>query len=155
MGKLEEAHLHPEVRLALELAGWAPGRHYDVSPWISTLEGEGYVLFDEAIEALTQLGGLRVSPRPSPSAVFGTGQILFDPLWAAQGERPRIAVRELSINSRLCPLGEWIEDYILLIASNGDIVAETSFQMLKVASSLPDALEVMILAESRPESRDD
>ncbi|MEO3799386.1 SUKH-3 domain-containing protein [Nonomuraea sp. B1E8] len=151
MRELGEVDLHPKVRTAIELAGWRPGRRQDISSWVESLGYEGYDLFEEAVSTLTQLGGLRVASLPSSASEFGTGDIFFDPVWASQGERARIAEREQDIRCKLCPVGEWLDNYILLSGDDGRYFAETSFQVLYLGSSLSAALETMVLAERPPE----
>jgi len=87
--------------------------------------------------------------RPSDGR-YGSGPILFDPIFAATGESPRIRSREARLGTRLWPLGEWSGEYILLLGEDRRVFAETTFRQLQVGSTFSEALTGMILAEKRP-----
>ena len=76
--------------------------------------------------------------------------LAVDPLWAATGEWPRIQGRERELGTGLCPVGEWADEYIVLAASDGRMLAETTFQVLQLGDDLSQALIRVVKAESRP-----
>lgn len=103
------------------------------------------------MEALEELGGLTVNPPRRDAAAFGSGPIVMDPLLAASGEVDRIRQREAELGIALCPVGEWMGEYVLLVAEDGSVWAETTFQVLRVGENLAEALRVMIVADTAPE----
>lgn len=136
---------------ALQTIGWSPERHLNAAEWVSALKTEGFTVFPLVEEILASIGGLHVHPVPSPDAVFGSGEFYVDPIWAASGESDRIALRQQQLEVKLCPLGEWLNEYVVLIADDGRVFAETSFQLLLLGSDIGYALETMILCEHHPE----
>ena len=75
---------------------------------------------------------------------------MVDPLWAATGESPRIKLRERQLGTGLCPVGEWMDEYIVLVASDGRVLAETTFQVLQLGENLSEAMVRIVTAESSP-----
>jgi hypothetical protein len=150
MTGLDRAVSDPVVRVCLESAGWYSAYRWDAAPWLRWLGREGFSVHQAALEALTSLGGLRIVPPQSNRAVFGTGTLLVDPQWAASGESPRIRERERELGSRLCPVGEWMDEYIVLLAEDGSVLAETTYQVLKLGKDLGEALVRIIVADSLP-----
>lgn len=142
------AAAHPVVRASLEEAGWSTDYVYDAAEWDRALRLEGFSVVAPALKALKELGGLTISPPRREGAAFGSGPIVIDPLWAASGEVDRIRQREAQIGLALCPVGEWMGEYILLVAEDGSVIAETTFQVLRVGSDLADALMRLIVAET-------
>jgi SUKH-3 immunity protein len=142
---------HPVVRAALEEAGWTDEYRYDTTTLRIALQAEGFSVVAPAVEALTALGGLRVRPPRRADAAFGSGEIVFDPLFAASGEAARIRQRELQLSTALSPIGEWMGEYVLLVAADGAVFAETTFEMLRVGSDLSLALRRLIVAEDQPD----
>lgn len=139
------------VRAALEEAGWTSGYHHDTRQWLRSLRAEGFTVVAPALEVLRELGGLTITPPRRDDAAFGTGIAIIDPLWAASGEVDRIREREHELGLGLCPVGEWMGEYILLVADDGSVMAETTFQVLRVGRDLADALHRMIVADTPPE----
>jgi len=150
MSLLDQALGNPLVREALFEAGWAPGYRHDADGWIESLRAERFTVHAAGAEVLALLGGLRISPRRSASASFGTGTLVVDPLWAATGESPRIQLRERQLGTGLCPVGEWVDEYIVLVASDGRVLAETTFQVLQLGKNLSEAIVRIVTAESSP-----
>jgi hypothetical protein len=143
-------HVDADVRPALEAAGWFDDYRFDPDEWLEALASEGFTCNETARQVLAHLGGLSVAPLPNEAAVFGSGDVMFDPLWAASGESDRIALRQRQLNTTLCPIGEWCGEYILLASEDGAIFAETSFQMMKVGSDIGGALRSIVLADRQP-----
>jgi SUKH-3 immunity protein len=140
----------PLVREALSEAGWVPEYRHDAAGWIELLRAEGFTVHAAGAEVLALLGGLRVPARRSARAVFGSGALLVDPLWAATGESSRIRSRESQLGTGLCPVGEWMDEYIVLAASDGSVLAETTFQVLQLGKDLSEAIVRIVTAESLP-----
>ena len=151
MTPVERAAEHPLIRAALEEAGWTPARHQDLDDWVTSLRAEGFTIVAPALDVLRELGGLTITPPRRDDAAFGSGVVVIDPLWAATGEAERIRVRERELGSDLCPVGEWMAQYILLVADDGSLMAETTFQVLRVGRDIADALHRMIVADTPPE----
>jgi hypothetical protein len=149
---LTAATFHPgsAVRPALIEAGWSDEYRHDPTEWLRTLREEGFSINETAGTVLTHLGGLAVEPRPLTPTAFGSGTLVFEPLWAASGEHIRIVERESQVGMTLCPIGEWCGEYVLLAGEDGSIYAETTFQMVLVGQDIAEALRTMILADKRP-----
>ena len=125
----------PEVRAALEAGGWNPRRRVDTSGWEAELRAQGFSIVPLAMDVLSQLGGLHVLPRRSATAVLGSGEMIFDPLLAATGESPRILQREELLEKALCPIGEWADEYIILVADTGEIYGDRKSTRLNSSHS--------------------
>lgn len=147
---LTPAVSNPVVHATLVESGWTPEYRFDTSGWVDQLRTEGFSVHPAGICVLELLGGLTVVPPKSIKAVFGTGELKVDPLWAAEGESERIADRERVIGDRLCPIGEWLNEYIVLVGAEGKIYAETTFQVLKLGEDINQALVRLIVADSAP-----
>jgi hypothetical protein len=150
MTELTPAARNRVVRAALEESGWTPVYRFDATAWASQLRAEGFSVHPAGISVLELLGGLTIVPPRSVDAVFGTGELKVDPLWAAAGESARIADRERLVGDELCPVGEWLGEYIVLVGSAGEIYAETTFQFLKLGDDINQALVRLIVADSPP-----
>lgn len=152
MAEFGRALQHPVVLAALEEAGWVPGRRFDAERWISQLREDGYSIVRPATQVLEALGGLDVLPPERDTAAFRSGLIKFDPVWAATGEADRIRNREAQLGIELTPVGEWNGEYILLVAEDGQVFAETTFQLVKLGHDVDSALVRLILADTTPEN---
>lgn len=148
---IERAAEHPLIRAALEDAGWTPAHHHDLQVWVASLRADGFTILAPALDVLRDLGGLTITPTRRDEAAFGSGVVVIDPLWAASGEAERIRERERELGSGLCPVGEWMGEYILLVAEDGSVIAETTSQVLRVGRDIADALHRIIVAETPPE----
>ncbi|HTO00072.1 MAG TPA: SUKH-3 domain-containing protein [Microthrixaceae bacterium] len=142
---------HPVVRATLEDAGWSVAYRCDTEEWDRALRLEGFSVSASAMKVLAELGGLTVNPPRRDDAAFGSGPIVMDPLLAASGEEDRIKQRETELGLAVCPVGEWMGEYILLVAENGSVWAETTFQVLRIGENFAAALRVMIVADTAPE----
>ncbi|HVF76211.1 MAG TPA: SUKH-3 domain-containing protein [Acidimicrobiales bacterium] len=151
MSLISLAAEHPVVRATLVEAGWSAVRRRDASSWDRVLRQEGFSVTEPAIEVLEELGGLTLSPPRWAAAAFGSGPIVMDPIMAASGEAARIKQRERELGLVLCPVGEWIVEYVLLVADDSSVFAETTFQVLRVGRNFGEALRVMIVADPAPE----
>jgi hypothetical protein len=138
------------VHATLVESGWTPGYRFDPTGWADRLRAEDFSVHPAGICVLELLGGLTVVPPRSVKAVFGTGELKIDPLWAAEGESERIADRERIIGDRLCPVGEWLGEYIVLVGEEGRVYAETTFQVLELGDDINQALVRLIVADSAP-----
>lgn len=148
---IEQAAAEPLVMAALRQAGWTEGYRHDPDEWVAELQSDGYSTFPLAVDVLRHLGGLTVNPPRHPGAVFASGPIVLDPVFAASGEADRIVRREEQLGVELCPVGEWMGEYILLVAGDGRVIAETTFQVLCVGHDIADALKRMIVADTPTE----
>jgi len=141
---------HRSVREALAAAGWSASYRYDAAPWEARLVEDGYHVHAEAIKVLTTFGGLTVDPVRSASAGFRAGSLVMDPVWAAAGEAPRIHDRERSLGATLCPVGEWSDEYVVLVADDGHVYAETGRAVFDLGSDFGRALICIASNEEAP-----
>jgi hypothetical protein len=126
----------PLVRSHLVEAGWHLGYSYDLGHLEQRLTETGFSVVEPALALLRQIGGLTIVPPRRPTAVFGSGEIVMDPFLAVTGgEAPRIKDRETGLGLALTPVGEWCGEYILLVAEDGSVLAETSFQFLRLGTN--------------------
>ena len=151
MDHLAEALENPVILATLENAGWDDQYRSDAAEWEQLLRSEGFSVTRHGLLALSALGGLTIDPPRRNGAVYGSGQLVMDPIFAASGEAARIKQREAEFGLALCPVGEWMGEYVLLVAEDGSVWAETTFQVLRVAPDLAQALRVMIVADVAPE----
>lgn len=49
-------------------------------------------------------------------------------------------------------MGEWSGEYVLLIADDGEVFAETTFQLLRLGVDFDDAMLLLIVADTPPEN---
>lgn len=136
------------VTTILSANGWTAARAIDINAWIIELEDEGYFVFPQAREVLANLGGLEISPPSSPAGKFCSGEIIFNPRWAATGEQARIKRREIQLSRRFVPIGEWLGEYILLLSDQGEVFAETTFQMLLIGENFSTAMRNLLLCDT-------
>jgi hypothetical protein len=151
MTPFDAALNHPVVTATLTDAGWSPDRSFATDDVTAKLGAEGFHVIPLALEVLASLGGLTVKPPVRATASFGSGAIVFDPLWAASGEADRIHQRERELGVRLCPVAEWSGEYILLVAEDGQVFAETTFQLLRLGRDINEAILRLIVADTPPE----
>jgi hypothetical protein len=76
--------------------------------------------------------------------------LLVDPEWAVAGEAERIRLREEQLGTGLCPVGEWMEEFVVLLADDGQVIAETSHHLFRLGWDASEALDLMIVADSPP-----
>lgn len=150
MTSVEHVVANPVVRTCLEEAGWHPGYAWNADGWLLWLEAEGFSQHPPGVEALRSLGGLRIMPPASTHASFGSGALFVDPTWAATGESARIRERERQLQAKLCPLGEWLDEYIVLVADDGRVLAESTSGVLYLGEDLGVALARIILGRPAP-----
>lgn len=130
---------------ALEAGGWSPSRQVDVGRFADWYSAEGYPSNDAVMRLLGSIGNLLIVPPDHAGAQFGSGRIVFDPILASTGERPRIADREAQLADALWPIGEWSDSYILLLGASGRLYAESSeFDVLLLGETLVDGLKTII-----------
>jgi hypothetical protein len=150
----DEAAEHPVVRATLEEAGWSPEYRYDASEWVEALKADGHSVTEPGVEALEELGGLTIVP-PRSGAAYASGTMIMDPVFAAIGEALRIRDREAKLGLTLCPIGEWGNASILLVADDGSVYAETTSQVFRLGGDLAQALRRLIVADTVPEPIDE
>jgi hypothetical protein len=138
------------VRATLEEAGWSDDYHFDAAEWARVLEADGFSVTAPGVAALEELGGLTIVPPRRSGAAYASGPMIMKPLMRI-GESPRIKLLEEALGRRMCPIGEWYNEYILLVADDGSVYAETTYQVRRLGNDLAEALHRMIVADARPE----
>lgn len=140
----------PPVEAVLLQAGWSPTRSTYISQWIDLLQGEGFVMGQQAKEILRNLGGLIIQPPTSPSNLFYPSALNFNPYFAASGELDRVQLWQRRYGLTLSPLGEYDPLFLLLCGDDGTIFGAREHQFDKLGSNIEEALEVRVLANRRP-----
>lgn len=143
----------PVVVATLLEAGWTPGRDVEIGHWQRWMASEGYDRNAELERILRSFGGLVVSPPVRERGRFWSGRIRFDPEWAATGEHDRIRLRGTQFGAQLWPIGEWADTYILVLAEDGRVFAESSdLDNLLIGPDFQSAINTLILADRYPET---
>jgi hypothetical protein len=141
----------PAVAEILRACGWTPDRAVDTAAWSDWFADEGYEINSDVLTILRSFGSLTVTPPQLPEARFFSGPIVFDPVWAATGDRDRTAVREQQLDRRLWPLGEWSDVYLVLYADTGEVFADgANLGVLHLGKTFSDALRLLLLAAEKP-----
>jgi hypothetical protein len=138
-----------EVEFALRASGWAPDRKVPIEAMVQPLIAEGFKSFRLAEDILRNVGGLTVLPRSGASRAYAPEAVTFDPL-DASGELDRVLDWGSKFEKQFFPLGECLSTCILLVSTNGEMFAGTRGVFYKLGTSLGEALNVLVLAKSRP-----
>lgn len=140
----------PEAEEVLRRSGWAPSRSVVIEAWTDRLAYEGYALTPGAARILENFGGLEITPPKNDFNLFFPSKIVFDPIIAASGEFDRVDSWQRDLQTTLYPLGEVLEQFILLFAQTGRIYACTDGVLDILGENLEEAMELLIFARTRP-----
>jgi SUKH-3 immunity protein len=138
------------VRSALESSGWRPSYRGNSTDLLAPLRREGYSNVAGASEILALLGGLEIHPKGALRRKFSPPALKLDPRDVAIDELERIREIEERLGVRLCPIGEWGGDLILLVDENGRILAESPTMLFILGDDLASALKLMIRGTPEP-----
>ncbi|GIF42560.1 SUKH-3 domain-containing protein [Actinoplanes xinjiangensis] len=139
-----------DLKATLSVAGWAPDRRVDVTPWVVPMEREGYRVHDLARDVLSSLGGLSVDPvkREGPNFV-NDEPFNFDPFLAASGQLEIVTRLEQLLGGSYSPLGEWTNYLSVYIESRGRVVMVGGGYIWELGRNLEEALRLALFAERR------
>ncbi|WP_398870117.1 SUKH-3 domain-containing protein [Streptomyces mirabilis] len=120
--------LDPDLLQALRDASWHSQRRVDASPWLDSLQQEGYQPNSKAEEILVALGGLVIEPVNKSGPNFSNDEPFnFDPISAGLASGPwHWRLRKL-----------WGGD--ISLSANGSAIRASSWR--PVGGSLPLALD--------------
>lgn len=147
---LENALKDRLVKRTLEKGGWWPGYRVDAQELLAGLWDEGYSRLPIAVEILTLLGGIRASSRGVLRRRFSPSEFEFNPWDSAVGEAPRIHDLEAKLGVRVCPIGEWGGEFILLVDENGRILSEAPYMLSVFGDDIASALKLMVRGAPEP-----
>ncbi|MEU8939245.1 SUKH-3 domain-containing protein [Streptomyces goshikiensis] len=140
--------LRPDLLRALRDAGWHPQRRVSVSPWLDSLQQEGYLPNLQAEEILAALGGLAIEPINQSGPNFSNDEPFnFDPISAGSGQRGLASEIEGVLGGQYFPIGEWLSYSSVFIEADGKVVAAGLGWIWEMGSTFEDALELAICAE--------
>lgn len=135
----------PDIRAALERAGWSQSRSIDISPWVEILETAGFEINASASLIWQELGGLDIksSSRREPRS-----SLRIDPVDAcidAAGEAARLGRKYGEVHS---PLGLWSLQYRTYVGSGGRVIAVGPGGEWKLGDNIMEALTFVIIGGS-------
>ncbi|MFF2331207.1 MULTISPECIES: SUKH-3 domain-containing protein [unclassified Streptomyces] len=140
--------LRPDLLRALRDAGWHPRRRVGVSPWLDSLQQEGYLPNQQAEEILAALGGLVIEPINQSGSNFSNDEPFnFDPISAGSGQRGLATEIEGVLGGQYFPIGEWLSYSSVFIEAEGKVVAAGLGWIWEMGSTFEDALELAICAD--------
>lgn len=135
------AEYSPEVRTALEAAGWYPGREYPAQSWADALTREGFHINDNALAIWSEFGGIRVrrESEERPSSFY------FDPFDAASGAADEARRLNEDYRENLSPIGLWSSQYRSYIAESGWVMAVGPGWDWELGKNLADMLDLVVI----------
>ncbi|MEU4445664.1 SUKH-3 domain-containing protein [Actinosynnema sp. NPDC050801] len=140
--------LSPDVLRALGDAGWHSQRSMDVSPWLNSLQREGYLPSPLAQEILGTLGGLEVYPINSFGSNFRNQEPFnFDPIKAGSGQRELALEVEKYLGGSYFPIGEWLSYSSVFIEAEGRAVSAGLGWIWEMGSTFEEALTLAVCAD--------
>lgn len=103
-----------KTQALLAKAGWQPGRSRPLSKYVSTLEANGYTMYESVRLFLAEYGGLFLTMGSQKDAWADCLQV--DPLRAIDiVEREKVAVYERRLGAGLCVVGTGHRDHLVLM----------------------------------------
>lgn len=138
----------PLVRIALERAGWFPGRCIDVAPIADPLREWGVPMPRIAHSILEPLGGLTVEPLVVEGADYFVDRFKFSPSSAAEKDVP--AELRSAFGRDFYPIALMYTDEIC-VADDGLTVCTTQYEHLILGGDFGAALSKLICAEGSVE----
>jgi len=144
--------LSERTREFLTLAGWSAERHIDITPYVSALESEGYVINPFAKKFLEQFGGL-VGKQPAYRARDEFENIHFDPIKVCEGIfRSCIETYEEKIKETLVVVGEAHDEHLTLtISESGKMYATYGSYFTLLGNDYIEGLDALFLCKKTPE----
>jgi hypothetical protein len=143
---------HPIIMETLKAAGWYEGRTVPIDDWVAALTADGYTVFPSAADIWREFGGLIIRPPFLPNAAFLSEEINFDPLYAGLDESDKVFAWAKALGKGLCPIGEWENMVMLLVAEDCSVYADCLGRFQFLGENIYLALRLMILREQRPET---
>lgn len=145
---MTDSDFSPAAAAALRAAGWHPGRAVPTDGWAG-LSREGFTPFPLAFALLAEFGGLTVEPVLVEDRVFAPSPIRFDPFYSS-GEFDRVEGPQEQLGQPLFPLGEVLSGWHFLVAPDGSCYAVSEFGFTRLATTFPDAIELLLFARKQP-----
>ncbi|MCM1500278.1 MAG: SUKH-3 domain-containing protein [Clostridium sp.] len=122
----------------LKKYGWYEGRKFDITFWVSKLEGEGYRLHEYAELILKELGDIYVGERATKAYEGATFD--FNPYYSASGEYDRLEEFEMASGDKLFPIGAF-QDYIVYAGQTKRIYLGCWACLYMIGNSIEEYLE--------------
>jgi hypothetical protein len=138
----------PEVRLALESAGWSSDRDFDIAEWVHELGAQGYRLSAVAERALRRYGGLEVGPINEQGPNFSNDEpLVVDPILAGSGHYALAEELSREIGEEWYPFGEWLSSSSVFVSRSGWVVATGLGWIWELGKSVEEAIEFALMAD--------
>lgn len=131
----------------LKKNGWYEGREYDITFWVSELEGEGYKLNEYAKSVLEELGDIYV--RENSTKMYNSATFDFNPFNAASGEYDRLEEFEQASGDKLFPIGA-VQDYIVYAGESKKIYIGDWEGLGMIGNSIEEYLENVFKKKYEP-----
>ena len=104
-----------DTKKYLKKYGWSESRKIDTLKYEKKYQEEGYLIFDKALEVLSNFGDLRFS---IPEKPIGTTTLHFDVIKTVEDNfKENVEFYESKIGEALLPIGEAYRDYFMIMLS--------------------------------------
>ncbi len=149
---MQQIDLSEVARQQLLEAGWFPGRHIDIQPFLHTLEQEGYDVPASVHSFLAEFGGIRlnfsyieyVETKLGGRDVLFKEHIDFNPIHAADNIIPeKLHFFTSLVRQRLCVIGEY-QDTTLLMDTTGRVYSAFGWDLYQCGETGARAIETML-----------
>lgn len=128
-----------EIKELLKQAGWYEGRRVDISAVKATFNRSAIEFFAIAEEFLEEFNGLTLSSQKK-TAFYIDGLKALKELKEDENDDEQIQYLDKILNKKLCPIGVWGDD-IILISTDNEIVYLWIWKTVTVSKSLQQLLE--------------
>ena len=138
------------VETILKANGWTENRSVDPSPWIQTLNDNGFDVTPD-VEAffLKCFGGLQFTPPINPKGKYRPEELSFSPADPVC-EFERVSYWAKKLNEVLCPVGAVFRRATLCIGESGTYYLISDVGVSLAGETLFDCMKCLIEASTKP-----
>lgn len=139
-----------DTKKYLKKYGWSESRKIDTLKYEKKYQEEGYLIFDKALEVLSNFGDLRFS---IPEKPIGTTTLHFDVIKTVEDNfKENVEFYESKIGEALLPIGEVYRDYFMIMLSeSGKMYGAFDFTLRKEGDTFEEGIEALIYDLETPE----